>query len=68
MRETKTFRIERVYARRPGHFEVIARHLTEAEAKAHCRNPENSSRTATSDRAAAHTAAHGPWFDSFVKE
>lgn len=39
--------------------------LTLDEARAHCRNPETSSSTATSDKAQALTRAMGPWFDGY---
>jgi hypothetical protein len=39
--------------------------LTLEEAQAHCRDPETSSRTATSAKARRRTAARGPWFDGY---
>lgn len=35
------------------------------EAQAHCRNPESSSRTATSAAARRRTRERGPWFDGY---
>jgi len=39
--------------------------LTLEEAQAHCRNPETSSRTATSSAAKRRTKAKGDWFDGY---
>lgn len=39
--------------------------LTLAEAQAHCKNPETSSRTATSKAARRVTARVGEWFDIY---
>ena len=41
--------------------------LTLAEAQAHCKDPETSSRTATSAAARRRTKIHGPWFDGYVE-
>jgi hypothetical protein len=40
--------------------------LTLEQAQEHCRDPETSSRTATSAKAT--TRARGPWFDGYEKE
>jgi hypothetical protein len=47
---------------------TIAKGLTLEEAQAHCRNPETSSRTATSAAAKARTRKFGPWFDSYDEQ
>ena len=39
--------------------------LTLEEAQAHCKDPETSSKTATSAKARRLTAARGPWFDGY---
>lgn len=46
----------------------MASGLSLAAAKAWCRQPDTSSRTARSDEAVAFTQAHGPWFDGFEEE
>lgn len=49
-------------------WEVILTGLTLAEARAHCNDPETSSRTATSPEALAHTAERDQqWFDGFER-
>jgi len=42
--------------------------LTLEEAQAHCRDPEASSRTATSSKAKARTRQRGPWFDGYTSQ
>lgn len=57
------YRIVRNYFNGPSR--VIRRGLTLEEAQAHCRDPETSSKTATSSRAKRRTAQRGPWFDGY---
>ena len=61
-----TYKIVRGYFN--GGRRTIKRGLTLEEAQAHCRNPETSSRTATSAAARRRTAERGPWFDGYTEE
>ena len=47
---------------------TIEKGLTLEKAKAHCSDPETSSRTATSADALSRTEKYGPWFDGFDEE
>ena len=47
---------------------VIKTGLSLEEARAHCANPETSSRTCTSAAGKRRTAQLGPWFDGFETE
>ncbi len=64
---TDQYKIIRHYQR--GHFRhrVIETRLTLEQAQEHCRNPETSSRTATSYRARERTRRCGPWFDGYER-
>jgi hypothetical protein len=44
---------------------VIKSGLTLEEAKAHCSNPETSSRTCSSSKSKAITRRNGQWFDAY---
>ena len=41
--------------------------LTLAEAQAHCKDPETSSRTCTKPTGKARTRRLGPWFDGYTE-
>ena len=58
------YRIVRMYRHNYSR-RIIKRGLTLAEAKAHCRDPETSSSTATSATALRRTKRLGPWFDGY---
>ena len=61
------FKVTRFYAESDDK-EVVATGLTLSEAKERCRDPEGSSRTATSPEALARTAQKGPWFEGYDEE
>lgn len=63
---TDKYKIVRFYQR--GGRRVINTGLTLEQAQEHCKNPETSSRTATSALAQRRTASKGPWFDGYEKE
>lgn len=62
----ETYRIVRMYMR--GGKRVINTGLTLEQAQEHCRDPETSSRTATSSKARQRTRDRGPWFDGYEEE
>jgi len=62
---TETYNVRRMYFRDDVPSRTIKRGLTLEEAQAHCSDPETSSSTATSAKAARETAAKGPWFDGY---
>lgn len=64
----KTYRILRFYSRAFMQPETIETGLTLEEAKAHCRDPETSSRTCTTPEACKRTRAYGDWFDGYEEE
>jgi len=51
-----------------GQREEIVSGLTLEEAREHCKDPETSSRTATSAEAIALTESSGSWFDGYEDE
>ena len=61
-----TYRIVRHFA--SGEKEDIDSGLTLEEAKAHCSDPNTSSRTATGAAEVELTAAKGAWFDGYDEE
>jgi len=63
-----TYRIIRFYFRQDIPTRVIKQGVTLEEARAHCRDPETRSRTATSEEARAHTDEFGAWFDARESE
>ena len=59
------YKIVRMFQRPDQKRRTIKTGLTLEEARAHCRDPETSSRTATSSEARRYTEEHGPWFDGY---
>jgi hypothetical protein len=57
------YKIVRVYLK--GGSRTIKSGLALAEAQAHCKDPETSSRTCTGSKAKARTRNSGPWFDVY---
>jgi hypothetical protein len=65
---TTRYMIVRFYASAGIRRRIIARGLTQAEAKAHCEDPETSSSTAQSAAAQRRTHRVGPWFDGWTED
>jgi len=63
-----TYRIVRMYMHGGSRAVSGLSGLTLDEARAHCSNPETSSRTATSAAAKHRTRQRGPWFDAYTEE
>lgn len=63
-----TYRIIRCYMKDGHRPRTVKRGLTLEQAQAHCRNPETSSRTATSAVARRRTKINGPWFDAYDED
>lgn len=61
-----TYRIVRFYAQHES--EEIETGLTLEEAQAHCRDPETSSSTCTSEEGKKRTKKFGPWFEGYRRE
>lgn len=62
-----TYKIVRFYQKRRFN-DTIRTGLTLKQAKAHCSDPETSSKTATTPEATQTTLKHGPWFDGYEEE
>jgi hypothetical protein len=60
------YKIVRMYQR--GGRRTIETGLTLEQAQEHCRNPETSSRTATSSKARTRTQRMGSWFDGYERD
>jgi hypothetical protein len=63
-----TYKIVRMFFRSGVRNRTIETRLSLEEAQAHCKQPNTSSSTATSDIAYARTQKYGPWFDGYEKE
>ena len=64
----KTYRIIRMYANPSMSSEWIDTGLTLEEAQEHCKDPETSSKTATSPSLTTLTHLFGEWFDGYEEE
>ena len=62
-----TYKIVRYYRDRDTK-QTIKRGLTLEEARAHCSDPETSSRTCSRSYNVRLTRKMGPWFDGFAEE
>lgn len=62
-----SYKIQRLYYRSNRRTTLHTR-MTLEEAQAYCKDPETSSRTATSAAATSRTRRLGPWFDAYVPE
>jgi hypothetical protein len=60
------YKVVRMYRDRPGHRRTIIQRCTEAEARAHCNDPETSSSTCKGKVGKARTRHNGPWFDGYM--
>jgi hypothetical protein len=63
-----TYKIVRNYLHHPSRTLPTLRGLTLEEAQTHCKDPETSSRTATSAAARRRTRLYGPWFDGYTTD
>lgn len=66
--DEKRYRIIRIFKDDSVERRTIKTGLTLAEAQAHCKDPETSSRTATGPAAVALTKELGDWMDAFTEE
>lgn len=63
-----TYRIVRFFRRAETHRMIIRSGLTFEEAKAHCNDPESSSRTAKGIAGMSKPETAGDWFDGIEEE
>ncbi len=64
----ETYRIRRCFFNDEHPDQIIDTGLTLEEAQAHCRDPETSSKTCTSEEGRKLTEECGPWFDGYDEE
>lgn len=64
----KTYNVKRMYLDESVESVILLEGLTLKQARAHCKNPEASSKTAKSAEAIAHTEKYGRWFDGYDEE
>jgi len=65
--ETRDYRVVRMYFNAGIRKRIIEDRLTEAEAQAHCRDPESSSASCKGKAGKARTRKVGPWFDGYER-
>jgi hypothetical protein len=63
-----TYKIVRMYFNDEHDDETIETGLTEAEARAYCRNPNGSSKTCQTAEGAQRTQDKGAWFEGYDEE
>lgn len=63
-----TYKIVRYYCDPGFNSRVVRKGLTLEEARAHCKDPETSSRTCTLAPGRRRTRLKGPWFDGYTEE
>lgn len=66
-RRATVYKIVRIYENPNKPNRTVKRRLTLAEAQAHCRDPETSSKTCTSYAGRRRTNLHGAWFDGYTE-
>lgn len=64
----ETYKIVRMYLRGGARTVRGKRGLTLEQAQAHCRDPETSSRTCTTNENRRRTRRLGPWIDGYERE
>ena len=60
------YKVVRFYFDRPDYRRTIVARCTEAQAQAHCSNPETSSSTCQRAVNKARTRRYGQWFDGYT--
>jgi hypothetical protein len=63
-----SYKIQRIYFKRPGQRRTINYGLTLEQAQAHCQDPETSSSTCTKSHNVRRTKQMGAWFDCYTEE
>lgn len=64
----ETYRIRRFFMNRRSRRVPNLSGLTLEQARAHCADPETSSKTCTKSTGKARTRMYGPWFDGYEEE
>jgi hypothetical protein len=66
--DERTYKIVRHFQNESLENKTIYEGMTLEEAKAHCNDPESSSRSCTSAEGRARTKKFGNWFDGYTEE